>query len=134
MNQTNLEINIATLLFQYELQVIKRFEGSTTATVQDRLKNDPIFYTTVHSMVAQINQKDNLIDIYQHLSGEENLQVLCKMNITFQYSEKLKVALIREGRNSIDFYPTTNKWKDNNDGNKMHHGNAHLLIKDGMDF
>ena len=131
--QKDLELNVAILLLQYEQQICKKFQGAIRPDVKSLLLHDPLFHTTVHSIISLLNQKDNDTDIYQHLSGGENLRILCDMNIPFSYNEKSRVALIRDGRNNIDFYPTTNKWKDNSD-NKMHDGNAHLLIKDGIDF
>jgi len=136
MHPHEIELNVATLLLQYEIQLFELYN----ITVKDKndvvhkLNHDPIFRTTVHSIISLLNQKDNTVDIYQHLTCEKNLQVLDDMSIAFIFNEKAKVALIRDGRNSIDFYPTTNKWKDNNDEGKMHHGNAHLLLKNGMNF
>lgn len=114
MNKEDLEINVATLLFQYGQQICKKIEvvlGPNTKhlLVKSLLLEDPLFNTTVHSIISPLDQKDNAVDIYQHLSEEQNLQVLDDMNIGFCFNEKSKVAFIRNDQNSIDFYPSTNK-------------------------
>lgn len=104
----------------------------TEAIVTHHYQNDPVFNRVIGIFLSI--QDDGVIDyIEEPISVEENIQVLDEQSISFLYNETSKVVLIREGRNSIDFYPTTGKWKDNNDHQKVSHGNARKLIQ-YMDF
>ena len=130
------KLQVGKLLLGYKNHILGHPEYPITREIiNSNYVNDPTFNHVVNLIIGiKQKSKDNKVDIYKHLSIDENIQVLDDMSINFSYNEQAKVVLIRDGKNSIDFYPSTNKWKDNNDNNRMHLGNAHLLLKDGMDF
>jgi hypothetical protein len=61
---------------------------------------------------------------YKQRTLESNLKILCASKIPFDYRKGNRVVLVRWRGVSADFYPTTNKWKINDERQTVRNGDA----------
>ncbi len=60
-------------------------------------------------------------------SLKENIDILNDSKLNFEYRNW--TIMIREAKVSADFYPSSNKWKDNRNKQLVHYGGAVKFIQ-----
>lgn len=66
---------------------------------------------------------------YKKDSVQGNMEIFNGCEFKFQYNTGPQVVMFRLRRISADFYVSTNKWKDNTNGQEMHHGDARAFLR-----